>query len=135
MIIRITFEDGLVMMFGNSYNKWEWQVEEYMRIRAKFSSKLIKIETSRSKWISWGGLKWCPEDDFQHQLNREGCQINDLDNPKPRLYNSMTFNLASNSIEEKVIQYYKSSQRRLKINQLNDEDYQLYKEGKLEIIL
>lgn len=135
MIIKITFEDGLVMMFGNGYNKWEWQVEEYMIITADFLSNPIKIETSRSKWISWGGLKWCPEDNFQQQLNREGCQNYDLDNPKPRLYKSMTFNLASNSIEEKVIKYYETGQRRLKINQLNDEDYQLYKEGKLEIIV
>jgi len=71
-IVRVQFAENHVMMFGNSYKAWEEQLDD-------------------SKWISWGGLKWCPEERFQHHLNREGCQSDELDNPNPRQYKDMNF--------------------------------------------
>lgn len=90
--VRVTFSDK-VMMFGNSFKPWEMQFNEYIWMRRNNGSpvELIKVETSHSKWVSWGGLKWCPEERFQHQLNREGCQDSEQDNPKPRKYDEMNF--------------------------------------------
>lgn len=91
-IVRVTFSDR-VMMFGNSYKPWHIQYDEYVWMRRNNGNpaRLINVETSHSKWVSWGGLKWCPEDQFQSQLNREGCQDNDPDNPAPRQYHKMNF--------------------------------------------
>jgi hypothetical protein len=75
----------------------------------------ISVETSSDKWIGWGGLKWCPESLFQSQLNREGCQENEPDNPNPRQYSNMVFK--KNPIVEakvrKIIQEYKKSVRKV----------------------
>lgn len=90
--VRVSFTDR-VMMFGNSYKPWEMQYDEYIWFCKNNNIKLelINVETSHSKWISWGGLKWCPEERFQEQLNREGCQDDEPDNPKPRQYTKMNF--------------------------------------------
>lgn len=90
--VRVTFSDH-VMMFGNSYKPWEMQYDEYVWMCKRNGTpvQLVNVETSHSKWVSWGGLKWCPEERFQQQLNREGCQDNEPDNPKPRIYNNMNF--------------------------------------------
>lgn len=90
--VRVTFSD-IVMMFGNSYKPWEIQFDEYIWMRRNNGNpvQLINVETSQSKWVSWGGLKWCPEEKFQNQLNREGCQESDVDNPNPRNYSEMNF--------------------------------------------
>jgi len=93
MIVRIKLKSKtqtFTMMFGNSYKKWEEQFREYC-LRWK-PIEVIEVETSSEKWIGWGGLKWCNENEFQHELNREGCQQNDPDNPKPRQYANMKFN-------------------------------------------
>ena len=91
-IVRVTFTDR-IMLFGNSYKPWKMQFDEYVWLckRDGEELKLVKVEVSDSNWVSWGGLKWCPEDKFQHQLNREGCQSDESDNPKPRQYNEMKF--------------------------------------------
>lgn len=90
--VRVTFSDH-VMMFGNSYKPWDMQYDEYIWMRKNKCSpvELVTVETSHSKWVSWGGLKWCPEERFQQQLNREGCQDVEPDNPKPRTYGKMNF--------------------------------------------
>lgn len=92
-IIRVRFSDVWTMMFGNSYKPWEMQLEEYL-LMLKRKGELddyLEVTVSDSKWIGWGGLKWCSEENFQHQLNREGCQSNEPDNPNPRLYKEMVF--------------------------------------------
>ncbi|WP_260857538.1 hypothetical protein [Bacillus thuringiensis] len=38
---------------------------------------------------------------MQHQLNREGCQSNEEDNPNPRNYNEMQF-YSDVTVSEKV---------------------------------
>lgn len=89
--VRVTFSDR-VMMFGNSYKPWAMQYDEYIWVckRDGIILELVNVETSHSKWV-WGGLKWCLENRMQHHLNREWCQDDDADNPKPRLYNKMNF--------------------------------------------
>ena len=101
MIVRIKLKskgETFSMMFGNSYKNWDEQFREYC-----FTFKpveIIQIETSPEKWKGWGGLKWCNETEFQHELNREGCQDKDPDNPKPRKYEYMRF--GSNKIVENI---------------------------------
>ena len=65
--IRATFDDG-VMMFGTSYRKWWDQLGEYCR---RFKKPMPTIEVSSEPWIGFGGLKWCPIEDFQSQLDIE----------------------------------------------------------------
>ncbi|MEH7541798.1 spore protein H [Bacillus thuringiensis] len=92
-IVRVQFNEGHVMMFGNSYKPWEMQFDEYLWL-LKRNDELPSVEqvtVSDNEWVSWGGLKWCPEEMFQHQLNREGCQDSEPDNPNPRQYKEMTF--------------------------------------------
>lgn len=91
-IVRVTFSDR-IMMFGNSYKPWKDQLDEYLLLRrqANDTLTLVKVEMSFANWVSWGGLKWCQEADFQHQLNRERCQSDEPDNPNPRQYSQMVF--------------------------------------------
>lgn len=90
--VRVTFKDK-VMLFGNSYKPWKMQYDEYVWMCKRNGTpiELVSVETSHSKWIGWGGLKWCPEEKYQQELNREGCQDNEPDNPRPRQYNKMNF--------------------------------------------
>jgi len=89
LIVRVTFAEDRVILFGDSYKPWHMQLDEYMW---SFKPKeVLNVESSYSKWVGWGGLKWCPESKFQQQLNREGCQNDEPDNPKPRQYNKMNF--------------------------------------------
>ncbi|SCN41891.1 spore protein H [Bacillus wiedmannii] len=92
-IVRVQFSENRVVMFGNSYKPWEMQFDEYLWL-LKQEGQLTDVEqvtVSDEAWISWGGLKWCPEERFQQQLNREGCQETDPDNPNARQYKEMTF--------------------------------------------
>lgn len=80
-------------LFGNSYKSWKDQVEECLRIfvKKKEIRGIEKVEVSKALWKAWGGLKWCDSEDFQQELNREGCQEDEPDNPKPRDYSKMKF--------------------------------------------
>lgn len=93
MIVKIilqTEKEILIMMFGNSYENWRDQFREFaVRYKVK---EVLSVYSAPNKWIGWGGLKWCEEKDFQNQLNREGCQQDDPDNPNPRIYSEMCFN-------------------------------------------
>lgn len=105
MIVRITFRtnknENIVILFGDSYKKWFTQCEEYLcnYIRWYDTSiiskcdirEVLNVEKSFSKWKGWGGLKWCHSDIFQEELNREGVQRDEPDNPKPRKYSEMSF--------------------------------------------
>ena len=93
MIVKILFENEKgereAMLFGNSYKTWQNQYSEYAR---RFPTETaIQAWKSKSKWKGFGGLKWCLDENFQEELNREGCQIEDPDNPKPRQYSKMKF--------------------------------------------
>lgn len=102
-IVRVKFSDVRTMMFGNSYKPWTMQLEEYLFMlkRKGELDDYIDVTVSDSQWVGWGGLKWCPEKDFQHQLNREGCQSDEPDNHNPRQYKEMEF-YRDNSVTRKV---------------------------------
>ena len=91
MIVKIKMiskGETFTMMFGDSYKTWSAQFREYCSIFKPL--KVVEAETSYSKWIGWGGLKWCNETEFQNELNEEGCQSGET-NPNPRLYFNMNF--------------------------------------------
>jgi len=95
MIVRVTFENDLTMLFGDSYKPWTLQFDEYCWRNKKQLGEIVSVDTSAEKWISWGGLKWCADESFQAQLNREGCQSGDPDNQNPRKYDEMKFGFDS----------------------------------------
>ena len=117
MIVKIKILDinnkELVMMFGDSYKSWFLQMKEFFWQRQKWldgvvypAYKAVDVETSESEWIGWGGLKWCQEKHFQSELNREGCQQNDPDNPNPRKYADMNFR-ENTYAKSKIKRWYK----------------------------
>lgn len=69
MTIKATFPDGTVMLFGDSYRRWFDQLREFCHLNGKPRPKVVKCS---APWISFGGLKWCPEADFESALNDEG---------------------------------------------------------------
>ena len=104
MTIRLTITRGDkndVILTGTSYKPWWQQAQEY--IYRTYGSKTmgwrfqdiedldIEVEKSHSSWVGWGGLKWCGEDEIQEELNREGCQDGEPDNPRPRKYINFNF--------------------------------------------
>lgn len=107
MIIRVTLKsnkkDGanFVMLFGDSYKTWQEQFTEFMfryytprELGWRYSdgyvkNKILHQQISFHSWKSWGGLKWCNEDEFQEELNREGVQRDEPDNPSPRQYDDI----------------------------------------------
>lgn len=105
-IIRVKFNEKHVMLFGNSNKPWSVQLGEYLWL-LMWNDELEYFEevtVSDSAWVSGGGLeglKWCLEKDFQHQLNREGCQSSEPDNPNPRQYKDMHF-YSDSSVTKKV---------------------------------
>jgi hypothetical protein len=102
MIVKIELEfkekEQLIMLFGNSYKKWDEQFSEYCRMHKPIS--ILSAYSSTEDWIGWGGLKWCVPEKFQAELNREGCQSKDPDNPNPRKYEYMRF--GPNKIVENI---------------------------------
>ena len=102
MIVKVKILDvnneESIMLFGTSYKNYLDQIQDFFYRTQKWIDHLphpaysiLSIDASKSKWKSWGGLKWCEEKNFQHELNREGCQQNDPDNTKPRQYSKMKF--------------------------------------------
>jgi len=103
MIVKLELitsdNENITMLFGDSYKSWQIQFNEW-----SFTWKpkqLISAETSKDKWISWGGLKWCSEDNFQKELNIEGCQFGEPQNPNPRKYEKMKF--VNNPIVKNIV--------------------------------
>jgi hypothetical protein len=133
MIVRIKFEGDKIMLFGDSYKPWKMQMDEFMRRCAEGLGRPVSADISSSKWIGWGGLKWCQHEEFQEQLNREGCQYNEPDNPNPRRYEDMDFRPMKNKLFAEVLDEWEAGQRMLKINKLTDEEYWQYQRGELKI--
>lgn len=86
------------LLFGSSYKTYLDQIKDFSYRTQVWIDRLphpaysiLGIEVSKSKWKSWGGLKWCLEENFQEELNREGVQSNEPDNPNPRQYSEMQF--------------------------------------------
>lgn len=105
MIVKISFKNSHEpMLFGDSYKKWEIQASEFFLQNKELFKEIVTIEKSKSKWVGWGGLKWCPEKSIQKQLNREGCQAGDPDNVNPRQYSDMLFSKDDKLISK--LEYY-----------------------------
>ncbi len=78
MIVKIKFNDDLVMLFGDSYKTWQEQLTEYIDLYKL--DNIIDVWHSDKKWISMGGLKWCSEEDFPKLLKeRENRDINSIE--------------------------------------------------------
>lgn len=72
MIVCIKFKNEIEefsMLFGDSYKLWYEQLAEYMFITKLRPYKPYHVHYSKSKWISYGGLKWCCLDNFQEELD------------------------------------------------------------------
>lgn len=69
MTIKATFPNSPTMMFGDSYKRWWTQLAEYC---LDFKLPQPSIQVSAGKWVSFGGLKWCSEHEFQRELDAEG---------------------------------------------------------------
>lgn len=82
MIIKIKFFDNRVMLFGTSYKGWDQQLFEYLCLCQKNRwdcNGYRSAKQSRQKWIGFGGLKWCSEEEFPNLLkDREGRDIADI---------------------------------------------------------
>lgn len=93
VIIRLKFNEEWTMLFGNSYKTWEMQLKEYLLLlkRKQKLESYSEVTVSDNAWIAWGGLKWCEENDFQNQLDREGRQSNEAANENARQYSNMEF--------------------------------------------
>lgn len=107
MIVEIEFFDKegtpWKMLFGNNPNwrNWDGELQQYFWENIKWWDEtrcmkreiygIGKMRVSKSRWMAWGGLKWCHPDKFQAQLDREGCQQSDPDNPRPRQFRKMKF--------------------------------------------
>ncbi len=126
MIIRITILDKdkkpFIMLFGDSHQKWDVHFQDYLWYEIKWWDEkkctkreifgIVNVESSKSRWISWGGLKWCSHESFQEELNREGCQTGDKDNSNPRRYGDMIF-VDNPSVMKKVVDMYNKAKRHL----------------------
>lgn len=91
-IVKVKFtgeSENYTMLFGDSYKSWQEQYGEYCRLYPELEP--VYAWKSISRWIGWAGLKWCSEENFQQNLNREKCQDGDPDNPNPRKYSEMKF--------------------------------------------
>lgn len=94
LTVKVTYKDKETeeifdMLFGNSYKDWKTQKKEY---ESTFpNEEALSVKKSKQKWIGWGGLKWCQYKNLQHQLNREGCQEKEPDNPNPRKAEDFVF--------------------------------------------
>lgn len=110
LIVKIKINDELTMLFGDSYKPWYMQFDEWIWLHKDLNIKPVEVKTSANKWIGWGGLKWCPENMFQDQLNREGCQENEADNLNPRKYSNMKFvdNPIVSAKVNKIIKQFKT---------------------------
>lgn len=93
MIVKIAFEDGSTMLFGDSYKKWYTQLDEYL---GKYHDKITrpkKVFFSNEKWPT-KPLKWCDEDSFQQILNEDS----KIKKEHPVIYNNIDFREADSNL-------------------------------------
>lgn len=119
MIVKAEFE-STTMLFGDSYKPWQMQFDEWAWLCKNDNDQLnlVKVTVSEDKWVSWGGLKWCPEEKFQQQLNREGCQDDEQDNQYPRQYSEMQF-VRDAKVERKVLKMLDVTPKQHRLNIMN----------------
>jgi hypothetical protein len=112
MIVQIKFANDLTMMFGDSYKPWRVQMDEFCWDNKAYLGDIEEVSCCSDDWIGWGGLKWCVSEVFQHQLNREGCQSTDPDNPNARQYTDMKFEFDSKvyRVAQRILQDARNGQ-------------------------
>jgi hypothetical protein len=59
-----------VMIFGNSYKTWREQLDEYEDWGRRTDLKLVELYQSSERFVQHG-LKWCPYDEYQEELDFE----------------------------------------------------------------
>lgn len=64
--VRVTYQSGLVMYFGNSYKSWDEQFKEHQRDYMN-GQPVIKFEKAKIKWIG-GGAKWRNEENYIKEI-------------------------------------------------------------------
>ena len=69
MTIKATFPNGTIMLFGDSYKRWFDQLAEYCRA---YNEPRPTVQKCSTKWIGYGGLKWCAESNLKEELEDEG---------------------------------------------------------------
>ena len=128
MIIRVTFREKLeeikkgkpavfTMMFGDSYKSWKSQFCEFSYRfytprtegwkKEYVNGNILNGAQSKSKWIGYGGLKWCLEEEFQKELNAEyEGQKKDIEWNGPRQYSKMVFTAMNLSTLYKALDNY-----------------------------
>lgn len=102
--VRLTItrnDEEDVILTGTSYKYWWEQAVEYIFRNygnrehgwrySDIDDLHIEVERSLSKWKGWGGLKWCSPKYMQEELNREGVQQDEPDNPNPRQFSKFKF--------------------------------------------
>jgi hypothetical protein len=81
--IKAQFDNGLVMLLGDSYKRWPRQLSEYV---VRFNKrKPESILVSDERWLQGIKLKWCNEENFQKRLDEEGLgrKVSDFKFRKP----------------------------------------------------
>lgn len=87
MIVKITLEDGndegFTMYFGDSYEKWSNQFQDYCWKGANSSNdhyianlRFVNAAYCIEKFPSYGGLKWSDEKGLIKRLNEEAAYLN-----------------------------------------------------------
>lgn len=74
--MKVTWLDGRVMFFGDSYKQWEQQFREYHKTHMT-GIKPIQFEYSPTRWIG-GGAKWRNQSSFLESLAEEHRRIEDF---------------------------------------------------------
>lgn len=122
MIVRVTLKNGSVIMFGDSYKKWDVQFQEYCWFGAvAFNNFYIrdvvveKVEYCKEKFPTYGGLKWSTEkaliDRLKEQAASEGRQ--------PKDYSKYAYFPAPDRMMDKINECIKDGWRLAYANNIN----------------
>jgi hypothetical protein len=76
MTVKVTWEDGRMMFFGDSYKQWQEQFREYHNLHMA-GIKPIQFEYSFTRWIG-GGAKWRNQSLFLESLANENRRLDDF---------------------------------------------------------
>jgi len=78
MIIRVTLKNGVVVVLGDSYKRWETEFQEYCwfgaHLQTDFYIKNIqidKVEYCEEPFPAFGGMKWGSEADMVQRLQEQ----------------------------------------------------------------
>ena len=64
-------------VFGDSYKSWQMQLREFILSEKIKENNFLKVKSCK-KQFPQNGLKWCPLEEFQTELDE--CHLGNLDN-------------------------------------------------------